>query len=65
MNEDEHGSPIYRRKELTERKQEVYLYRIHGNNKWRIGPVFRGPGAVDCWLYIVSDGKFHILYRCH
>ena len=57
FKEDDHGCPIYKRKGLTSRKQEVYLYRIHGNNKWRIGPVFHGSGAVNCWLYIISDGK--------
>ena len=57
MQEDEHGSPIYKRKELTARKQAVYLYRIYGNDKWRIGPVFHGDGAVNCWLYIISNGK--------
>merc|ERR1712176_1152070 len=47
--------PIYKREAQTERKQDVYLYRIPGNDKWRIGPVFHGPGAVNCWLYIISN----------
>jgi len=55
MEEDEHGSPIYKRKGKTSRNQVVYLYKIHSNDKWRIGPHYRGPEAANCWLYIKSD----------
>lgn len=55
MKEDSVGRPIYKRADSTDLDgRNVYLYHIHKSKKWRVGPAYELPEALNCWLFITT-----------
>ena len=63
MKEDSVGRPIYKRAGATDLDgRNVYLYHIHKSKKWRVGPAYELPQALNCWLFITTKGMTHSWY---